>query len=81
MLCDCRDFEGEGEREGAVKALGLVDTPIDDPRFNAITKSVLTLSFGQGGVWVAAGWLVVGSEPLGAILLHSLQRGRARGRL
>lgn len=38
MLCDCRDFEVEQQRESAVKALGLVDTPIDDPRFNAITK-------------------------------------------
>ena len=38
MLCDTRVFEGEQEREGAVKALGVVDTPVDDSRFNAITK-------------------------------------------
>jgi hypothetical protein len=43
MLLDCRTFELELEREGAVKALGVVDTPIDDPRFNAITKSVRPL--------------------------------------
>ena len=38
MLCDTRNFAVEAEREGAVKALGLVDTPVDDPRFDAITK-------------------------------------------
>lgn len=38
MLFDCRGFEVEKERESAVGSLGVVDTPIDDPRFNAITK-------------------------------------------
>lgn len=38
MLCDTRVFEIEKDREGAVRALGMVDTPVDDPRFNAITK-------------------------------------------
>lgn len=38
MMFDCRGFEVEQQRESAVKALGLVDTPVDDPRFNAITK-------------------------------------------
>lgn len=38
MMFDCREFEVEQTRESAVKSLGLVDTPIDDPRFNAITK-------------------------------------------
>ncbi|KAL4434067.1 hypothetical protein ABPG75_000508 [Micractinium tetrahymenae] len=38
MLCDTRVFEVERTREAAVKALGVVDTPLDDPRFNAITK-------------------------------------------
>lgn len=37
-MFDCREFEVEQTRESAVKSLGLVDTPIDDPRFNAITK-------------------------------------------
>lgn len=35
---DTRSFEIERKRQGAVQALGVVDTPIDDPRFNAITK-------------------------------------------
>ncbi|EFN57036.1 hypothetical protein CHLNCDRAFT_143746 [Chlorella variabilis] len=43
MLCDTRGFEVEREREGAVKALGLVDTPVDDPRFNAITKLMASI--------------------------------------
>lgn len=38
MLCDTRMFEVERTRESAVKELGVVDTPTDDPRFNAITK-------------------------------------------
>lgn len=38
---DTRSFEIERKRQGAVQALGVVDTPIDDPRFNAITKWVL----------------------------------------
>lgn len=33
-----REFEIEEEREEAVRALGLVDSPVDDPRFNAITR-------------------------------------------
>ena len=55
MLFDCRGFEVEREREGAVKALGLVDTPVDDPRFNAITKWVL---MSRGGAWTAMPWPV-----------------------
>lgn len=38
MLCDTRMFEVERTRQAAVKELGVVDTPTDDPRFNAITK-------------------------------------------
>lgn len=38
MMCDCRGFDGEQERQDAVNTLGVVDTPVDDPRFNAITK-------------------------------------------
>lgn len=38
MMCDCRAFDGEQQREDAVRALGVVDTPVDDPRFNAISK-------------------------------------------
>jgi hypothetical protein len=43
MMFDCRGFEVEQQRESAVKALGLVDTPIDDPRFNAITKLMASI--------------------------------------
>ncbi|PSC73115.1 kinase [Micractinium conductrix] len=43
MLFDVRGFEIEQEREGMVRALGMVDTPVDDPRFNAITELMSTV--------------------------------------
>ena len=49
MLFDVRGFEIEQEREGMVRALGMVDTPVDDPRFNAITEWVLGAGGGAAG--------------------------------
>jgi hypothetical protein len=43
MMCDCRGFDGEQERQDAVNTLGVVDTPVDDPRFNAITKLMASI--------------------------------------
>ena len=43
MLCDTRVFGVEAARERAVAALRVVDTPTDDPRFNTITRWVISL--------------------------------------